>query len=99
MRVPLLGETISTSLAEHFAAEAFVMTKENDLHGVIDLIYEAVLDDTLWPKALTRLADAMGTAQIASLKYRHGRAIPARRANPRLFAKDGSRRHGGAHAG
>jgi PAS domain-containing protein len=26
-----------------------------------------VLDDTLWPKALTRLADAMGTAQIGLL--------------------------------
>ncbi len=40
------------------------MTKEDDLQTAIDLIYEAVLDDTLWPKALTRLADAMGTAQI-----------------------------------
>src|SRR5580692_210689 len=43
------------------------MTKEDDLQSVIDLIYEAVLDDTLWPKALTRLADAMGTAQIGLL--------------------------------
>ena len=43
------------------------MTKEDDLHAAIDLIYEAVLDDTLWPKALTRLADAMGTAQIGLL--------------------------------
>jgi PAS domain-containing protein len=40
------------------------MTKEDDLQTAIDLFYEAVLDDTLWPKALTRLADAMGTAQI-----------------------------------
>lgn len=40
------------------------MTKEDDLQAVIELIYEAVLADTLWPKALTRLADAMGTAQI-----------------------------------
>jgi hypothetical protein len=40
------------------------MTKEDDLKAVIDLIYEAVLDETLWPIALTRLADAMGTAQI-----------------------------------
>ena len=27
------------------------MTKEDDLQAVIDLIYEAVLDDTLWPKS------------------------------------------------
>jgi hypothetical protein len=43
------------------------MTKEDDLQAVIELIYEAVLADTLWPKALTRLADAMGTAQIGLL--------------------------------
>jgi hypothetical protein len=43
------------------------MTKEDDLQAVIELIYEAVLDDTLWPKALTRLADAIGTAQIGLL--------------------------------
>src|SRR6202035_2456553 len=43
------------------------MTKEDDLHAAVDLVYEAVLDDTLWPKALTRLADAMGTAQISLL--------------------------------
>jgi hypothetical protein len=50
-----------------FAAEPFVMTKEDDLQAAIDLIYEAVLDETLWPMALTRLADAMGTAQIGLL--------------------------------
>ena len=27
------------------------MTKEDDLQAVIELIYEAVLADTLWPKA------------------------------------------------
>ncbi|HEX3494889.1 MAG TPA: hypothetical protein VHT48_05915 [Methylocella sp.] len=43
------------------------MTKEDDLHAAIDLIYEAVLDDTLWPSALTSIADAMGTAQIGLL--------------------------------
>jgi hypothetical protein len=43
------------------------MTKEDDLQAAIDLIYEAVLDETLWPIALTRLADAMGTAQIGLL--------------------------------
>jgi hypothetical protein len=43
------------------------MTKEDDLHAAIDLIYEAVLDETLWPSALTSIADAMGTAQIGLL--------------------------------
>jgi hypothetical protein len=43
------------------------MTKEDDLEAVIDLIYEAVLDETLWPIVLTRIADAMGTAQIGLL--------------------------------
>jgi hypothetical protein len=43
------------------------MTKEDDLHAAIDLIYEAVLDEILWPVALARLADAMGTAQIGLL--------------------------------
>ncbi len=43
------------------------MTKEDELRAAIDLIYEAVLDDTLWPIALTRIANAMGTAQIGLL--------------------------------
>src|ERR1700720_3789808 len=43
------------------------MNKDDDLQAAIDLIYEAVLDDTLWPIALTRIADAMGTAQIGLL--------------------------------
>jgi PAS domain-containing protein len=61
-----LHETFS-DLANTFWAETFAMTKEDDLQALIDLIYEAVLDDTLWPKALTRLADALGTAQIGLL--------------------------------
>ncbi|MGH6856661.1 MAG: hypothetical protein ACRECP_03200 [Methylocella sp.] len=40
------------------------MTKEDDLHATIDLIYEAVLDDALWPKALASLADTIGAAHI-----------------------------------
>jgi hypothetical protein len=55
------------SLANTLVAETFAMTKEDDLPAVIDLIYEAVLDETLWPIALARLADAMGTAQIGLL--------------------------------
>jgi hypothetical protein len=51
------------------------MTKEDDLQAVIELIYEAVLDDTLWPKALTRLADAMGTADRAAYRSGHGRDL------------------------
>jgi hypothetical protein len=40
------------------------MSKDDDLQAAIDSIYEAVLDDTLWPNALTSLSDVMGTAQI-----------------------------------
>ncbi|MGH7247370.1 MAG: hypothetical protein ACREH9_04620 [Pseudomonadota bacterium] len=40
------------------------MAKEDDLHATIDLIYEAVLDDTLWPKALESLGDTIGAAHI-----------------------------------
>jgi hypothetical protein len=43
------------------------MTKEDDLGATISLIYEALLDDTLWPKVLVRLADAMGAAQVGLL--------------------------------
>jgi hypothetical protein len=58
---------MTASLANTLVAETFAMTKEDDLPAVIDLIYEAVLDETLWPIALARLADAMGTAQIGLL--------------------------------
>jgi hypothetical protein len=40
------------------------MSKEDELYSAIDLIYEAVLDDTLWPKALARLGDIIGAAHI-----------------------------------
>ena len=40
------------------------MGKEDDVHAGIGLIYEAVLDAKFWQKALTTLADIMGTAHI-----------------------------------
>ncbi len=40
------------------------MSKEDDFHALVDLIYEAVLNDRLWSSALTRLADIMGAAHI-----------------------------------
>ena len=41
------------------------MGVEDDLLALIDLTYEAALDSTLWPAALTRLADTTGTAQVS----------------------------------
>jgi hypothetical protein len=40
------------------------MGREDQLRDAIYLIYEAVLDDRLWPLALNRLADVMQTAHI-----------------------------------
>ena len=40
------------------------MIMEDDLLALIDLIYEASFDSTLWPAALISLADTMGTAHI-----------------------------------
>jgi len=45
------------------------MTKEEDLQAVIDLIYEAVLDETLWPIALTRLPMPWGRRRLACLAW------------------------------
>jgi hypothetical protein len=39
-------------------------TKEDLIAGV-NLVYEAVLDDTLWASALIKLGDAMGAGQVA----------------------------------
>src|SRR3984893_18608956 len=36
-----------------------------ELIALIDLIYEAALDNDLWPGVLIKLADAMGAAQVA----------------------------------
>ena len=41
------------------------MGMEDDLLALIDLIYEASFDSTLWPTALIRLADITGTAQVS----------------------------------
>jgi PAS domain-containing protein len=48
------------------------MGMEDDILALIDLIYETAFDSTLWPAALTRLADVTGTAQVglASLDRR-----------------------------
>jgi hypothetical protein len=48
------------------------MGQEDDILTLIDLIYETAFDSTLWPVALTRLADTKGTAQVglASLDRR-----------------------------
>jgi hypothetical protein len=43
------------------------MSKEDDVSAAVDLIYEALLDDALWPKALMRLTDVMGAAQVGLL--------------------------------
>jgi len=43
------------------------MSIEDDVSTLIDLIYEAAFDSTLWPTALIRLADTMGAAQIGLL--------------------------------
>ncbi len=40
------------------------MGKEDDIHAIIDLIYEAVLDHTLWPRALTSLAEPWGRRRL-----------------------------------
>jgi hypothetical protein len=40
------------------------MDQQDQLRNAISLIYEAVLDDRLWPTALTRLADIMRTAHV-----------------------------------
>ena len=47
------------------------MGREDQLLDAINLIYEALLDDRLWPKALTRLADAIGVGQIAFGTFDH----------------------------
>jgi hypothetical protein len=38
---------------------------EEEFYRSINLIYEAVLDDSLWARALTTLGDAMGAGQVA----------------------------------
>ncbi len=50
------------------------MGGQDEFLALIDVIYEAAFDGALWPQALTRLADATGTAQV-------GLATMDRRAN------------------
>ncbi|HTV33905.1 MAG TPA: hypothetical protein VME69_12520, partial [Methylocella sp.] len=41
------------------------MGMEDNFHTAINLFYEAVLDESLWARALTRLGDSMGAGQMA----------------------------------
>ncbi|MGH6856662.1 MAG: helix-turn-helix transcriptional regulator [Methylocella sp.] len=41
------------------------MSGDKELDALIDLIYEAVLDNDLWPSVLIKIADAIGAAQVA----------------------------------
>ena len=41
------------------------MSRGIELIALIDLIYEAALDNVLWPGMLIKLADVMGAAQVA----------------------------------
>src|SRR2546430_1234220 len=40
------------------------MNRGKELTALIDLIYEAVLDNDLWPSVLIKLADAVGAAHV-----------------------------------
>jgi hypothetical protein len=62
----------STSFQSTHADEFSAMGMEDDLLALIDLIYEASFDSTLWPTALIRLADITGTAQVglAAMDFR-----------------------------
>jgi hypothetical protein len=41
------------------------MSSKNHLLGLIDLVYQAVLDADLWPAVLIKLADTVSASQIA----------------------------------
>lgn len=45
------------------------MTGDDKLLGLIDLIYEAVLDNDLWPFVLVKIADVVGLPQIGMPSY------------------------------
>lgn len=53
--------------ASLLARKARAMSKEEELLATIDLVYEALSNDTLWPKALVKLADTVGAAQVGLL--------------------------------
>jgi len=42
-----------------------------DFRDSIDFLYQAVLDGSLWPQALTRLADSIGVAHIGFAAFDH----------------------------
>ena len=65
------------------------MSGNKEFSALIDLIYEAALDNDLWPGVLIKLADAMGAAQVAmpSLDRRANLVSNlAPRLDPDLFA-------------
>jgi hypothetical protein len=41
------------------------MSGDKELIALIDLIYQAALDNDLWPGLLIKLADAMGASQVS----------------------------------
>ncbi|HMF05729.1 MAG TPA: helix-turn-helix transcriptional regulator [Methylocella sp.] len=41
------------------------MSRDNELETLVELIYDAALDNELWPSVVTRLADLMGVPQVA----------------------------------
>jgi DNA-binding CsgD family transcriptional regulator len=51
--------------AQEIEPSSRVMSSERELYGLIDSIYEAVLDSNLWPSVLLKFADVVGVAQIA----------------------------------
>ena len=66
------------------------MGLEDDLLALIDVIYEAAIDSTLWPAALTKLADTMGAGQIglcALDRRAHVYELIAPRTDPVLDAR------------
>jgi hypothetical protein len=55
---------VSASLSGELRRCKPAMRCDKDLLGLIDLIYQAVLDAELWPSALIKLADTVGAPQI-----------------------------------
>jgi len=65
------------------------MVSEQELIALVGALYEAALDNDLWPRVLEQIADAIGTAQaaIASADREANIAsIMAPRADPELVA-------------
>ncbi len=65
------------------------MVSEQELIALVGALYEATLDNDLWPRVLEQIADVTGTAQaaIASAdREAHIASIMAPRADPQLVA-------------